>query len=217
MHSELFDQMTPRNVTVPYVFERTSRGERGYDIFSRLLKSRIVLLGDEIDDSNANSIIAQLLFLEAEDPDKEINLYINSPGGVITSGFAIYDTMQHIKAPVNTIVMGQAASMGAFLLAGGQKGGRMALPNAQIMIHQPHGGATGQASDIEVTAQEILRMRSRLNYLLSYHTGKPIEKIQEDVDRDYFMSPEEALDYGLIDKIVSHRPGEAGEQAEKAE
>lgn len=204
----LYTLMAPRNVsvTVPYVYERTSRGERGYDIFSRLLKSRIVLLGDEIDDTNANIIIAQLLFLESEDPDKEINLYINSPGGLITAGFAIYDTMQYIKAPVNTICMGQAASMGAFLLAGGKKGGRMALPSAQIMIHQPHGGATGQASDIEVTAQEILRMRSRLNALLSHHTDQPIEKIAQDVDRDYFMSPEEALAYGLIDKVVSRLP-----------
>ncbi|MBF2051879.1 MAG: ATP-dependent Clp endopeptidase proteolytic subunit ClpP [Candidatus Sericytochromatia bacterium] len=193
-------------MTVPYVYERTSRGERGYDIFSRLLKSRIILLGDEIDDTNANIIIAQLLFLEAEDPDKEINLYINSPGGLITAGMAIYDTMQYIKSPVNTICMGQAASMGAFLLAGGKAGGRMALPSAQIMIHQPHGGATGQASDIEVTAQEIMRMRSRLNFLLAHHTGQPIEKIDKDVDRDYFMSPEEALEYGLIDKVVTRLP-----------
>ncbi len=209
MNSELpeyYEQMTPRNVVVPYVFERTSRGERGYDIFSRLLKSRIVLLGDEVDDTNANIIIAQLLFLEAEDPDKEINLYINSPGGSITAGFAIYDTMMHIKAPVNTICLGQAASMGAFLMAGGVKGGRMALPNAQLMIHQPHGGATGQASDIEVTAQEILRLRTRLNFLLSYHTGQPIERIEYDVDRDKFMTPEEALEYGLIDKILSKPP-----------
>lgn len=190
------------SISVPYVFERTSHGERAYDIFSRLLKSRIVLLGDEINDENANSIIAQLLFLEAEDPDKEINMYINSPGGVITSGFAIYDTMQHIKAPVNTICMGQAASMGAFLLCGGKAGGRMALPSAQVMIHQPHGGATGQASDIEVTATEILRMRSRLNHLISVHSGQPIEKVEQDVDRDYYMSAEEALAYGLIDKIV---------------
>lgn len=202
----LYSLMAPRNVVVPYVYERTSRGERGYDIFSRLLKSRIILLGDEIDDANANIIIAQLLFLEAEDPDKEINLYINSPGGLITAGMAIYDTMQYIKAPVNTICMGQAASMGAFLLAGGKAGGRMALPSAQIMIHQPHGGATGQASDIEVTAQEILRMRSRLNFLLAHHTGQPIEKIAKDVDRDYFMSPEEALEYGLIDKVVTRLP-----------
>jgi len=209
MDFERYQAMAPKNVTVPYIYERTSRGERGYDIFSRLLKSRIVLLGDEIDDTNANIIIAQLLFLEAEDPDKEINLYINSPGGVITSGFAIYDTMQHIKSPVNTICMGQAASMGAFLLAGGQKGGRMALPSSQIMIHQPHGGAGGQASDIEVTAQEILRMRSRLNFLLAHHTGQTIEKIEQDIDRDYFMSPEEALAYGMIDKVVNRLPEEA--------
>lgn len=204
MLHDVNDLLAPRNVsvTVPYVFERTSRGERGYDIFSRLLKSRIVLLGDEINDSNANIIIAQLLFLEAEDPDKEINLYINSPGGVITAGFAIYDTMQYIKAPVNTICMGQAASMGAFLLCGGQKGGRLALPSSQVMIHQPHGGATGQASDIEVTANEIERMRHRLNYLIAFHSGQSIEKVEKDVDRDYFMSPEEALEYGLIDKIL---------------
>lgn len=198
-----YEQMIPRNVVVPYVFERTAQGERGYDIFSRLLKSRIVLLGDEIDDGNANTIIAQLLFLEAEDPDKEINMYINSPGGSITAGFAIYDTMMHIKAPVNTICLGQAASMGAFLLAGGQKGGRMALPNSQVMIHQPHGGARGQASDIEVTAREIMRLRTRLNYLLSYHSGQSIERIESDVERDKFMTPEEALEYGLIDKILT--------------
>lgn len=201
-----YELISPRNVVVPYVFERTSQGERGYDIFSRLLKSRIVLLGDEVDDANANIIIAQLLFLEAEDPDKEIHLYINSPGGSITAGLAIYDTMMHIKAPVNTICLGQAASMGAFLLAGGQKGGRMALPNSQMMIHQPHGGARGQASDIEVTAKEILRLRSRLNYLLAYHTGKPIEDIEKDVERDLFMDPEEALAYGLIDKVLSKPP-----------
>ncbi|HEY9844038.1 MAG TPA: ATP-dependent Clp endopeptidase proteolytic subunit ClpP [Candidatus Obscuribacterales bacterium] len=206
MDPDIYEQLIPRNVVVPYVFERTSRGERGYDIFSRLLKSRIVLLGDEIDDANANIIIAQLLFLESEDPDKEINLYINSPVGAITAGFAIYDTMMHIKAKVNTICLGQAASMGAFLLAGGEKGGRMALPNSQVMIHQPHGGATGQASDIEVTAQEILRMRTRLNFLLSYHTGKPIEQIEADVDRDKFMSPEEALEYGIVDKILTKPP-----------
>lgn len=218
MASENFDSIIPRNVSVPYVFERTANGERGYDIFSRLLKSRIVLLGDEIDDDNANSIIAQLLFLEADNPDKEINLYINSPGGVITSGFAIYDTMQHIKAPVNTICMGQAASMGAFLLAGGRKGGRMALPSAQIMIHQPHGGATGQASDIELTAQEILRMRERLNYLLSVHTGQSVEKLERDVERDYFMNPEEAIAYGLIDKVLTRDPlPEAVETAKQAD
>ncbi len=221
MASENFESITPRNVSVPYVFERTANGERGYDIFSRLLKSRIVLLGDEIDDDNANSIIAQLLFLEADNPDKEINLYINSPGGIITSGFAIYDTMQHIKAPVNTICMGQAASMGAFLLSGGRKGGRMALPSAQIMIHQPHGGATGQASDIELTAQEILRMRERLNYLISVHTGQSIEKLELDMERDYFMNPEEAIAYGLIDKVLTRDPlpeaTEKGDKAKKAD
>lgn len=193
-------------VIVPYVFENTPQGERGYDIFSRLLKSRIILLGDEVDEPLANVIIAQLLFLEAEDPEKEIAMYINSPGGLITAGFAIYDTMQHIKSPVSTICIGQASSMGAFLLAGGEKGKRMALPNARIMIHQPHGGATGQATDIEIQASEIVRLRHRLNALMSIHSGQPIEKIEKDVERDNFMSPEEALEYGLIDKVVEKPP-----------
>lgn len=190
-------------ISIPMVVEKTAQGERAYDIFSRLLKSRIILLGDEIDDDVANATIAQLLFLESDDPDKEINLYINSPGGVITAGLAIYDTMQHIKCPVTTICIGQAASMGAFLLCGGTKGQRLALPNAQIMIHQPLGGATGQASDIEIQAEEILRMKKQLNKLMSFHTGQPIEQIEKDVDRDNFMTPEQALEYGLIDKVIT--------------
>ncbi|PIQ29282.1 ATP-dependent Clp endopeptidase, proteolytic subunit ClpP [bacterium (Candidatus Blackallbacteria) CG17_big_fil_post_rev_8_21_14_2_50_48_46] len=191
---------------VPYVFENTAQGERGYDIFSRLLKSRIILLGDEIDEPLANVIIAQLLFLDAEDNEKDIALYINSPGGIITAGFAIYDTMQHIKSPVSTICIGQASSMGAFLLAGGEKGKRMSLPNARIMIHQPHGGAGGQATDIEIQAAEIVRLRNRLNGLMAFHTDQPLEKIEADVERDFFMSPEEALEYGLIDKVVERPP-----------
>jgi len=193
-------------VIVPYVFENTAQGERGYDIFSRLLKSRIILLGDEIDEPLANVIIAQLLFLDAEDNEKDIALYINSPGGIITAGFAIYDTMQHIKSPVSTICIGQASSMGAFLLAGGEKGKRMSLPNARIMIHQPHGGAGGQATDIEIQAAEIVRLRNRLNGLMAFHTDQPLEKIEADVERDFFMSPEEALEYGLIDKVVERPP-----------
>jgi ATP-dependent Clp protease protease subunit len=206
MNEHLLYRERNERVIVPYVFENTPQGERGYDIFSRLLKSRIILLGDEVDESLANVIIAQLLFLEAEDPDKDIALYINSPGGIITAGFAIYDTMQHIKSPVNTICIGQAASMGAFLLAGGAPGKRMALPNARIMIHQPYGGASGQATDIEIQAKEIVRLRQRLNTLMAVHTKQPIEKIEQDVERDFFMSPTEALEYGLIDKIVEHPP-----------
>jgi ATP-dependent Clp protease protease subunit len=185
------------------VVEKTSHGERGYDIFSRLLKSRIILLGSEIDDVEANLIIAQLLFLDADDPDKDISLYINSPGGSVTAGLAIYDTLQHIKSPVATICLGQAASMGAFLLAAGTKGKRYSLPNAQVMIHQPMGGARGQATDIEIQANEILRLKNRLNALLSYHTGQPVARIEQDVERDNFMTPEQALEYGMIDKIVN--------------
>lgn len=190
-------------LTVPMVVEKTSHGERGYDIFSRLLKSRIILLGSEIDDVEANLIIAQLLFLDADDPDKDISLYINSPGGSVTAGLAIYDTLQHIKSPVATICLGQAASMGAFLLAAGTKGKRYSLPNAQVMIHQPMGGARGQATDIEIQANEILRLKNRLNALLSYHTGQSVTRIEQDVERDNFMTPEQALEYGMIDKIVS--------------
>lgn len=190
---------------IPYVVEQTGRGERSYDIYSRLLKDRIIFLGDEIDDHVSNVVVAQLLFLESEDPDKDVSLYINSPGGVITSGLAIYDTMQYIKCPVSTICVGQAASMGAVLLAGGAKGKRVALPSARIMIHQPLGGTRGQASDIEIQAREILRMRERLNTILHHHTGQPMEKIQVDTDRDNFMSAEEAVTYGLIDKIIENR------------
>ncbi len=191
---------------IPIVVEQTNRGERSYDIYSRLLKDRIVILGTPINDDVANTIIAQLLFLESEDPDKDINLYVNSPGGVVTSGMAIYDTIQFMKAPVSTICVGQAASMGALLLTAGAKGKRFALPNAQIMIHQPSGGAQGQATDIEIHAKEILKTRERLNKILAFHTGQPIEKIEEDVERDHFLTAQEAKDYGLIDDILNKRP-----------
>lgn len=191
---------------VPYVIEQTGRGERSYDIYSRLLKDRIIFLGSAIDDAVANSIIAQLLFLEVDDPTKDIYLYINSPGGVVTSGLAIYDTMQFIKPDVNTICVGQAASMGAFLLACGAKGKRFALPNSRVMIHQPSGGFSGQASDIEIQAREILKIKAKLNGVLSEKTGKSIEEVERDSDRDYFMSSDEALAYGLIDSVFVKRP-----------
>ncbi len=191
---------------IPIVVEQTNRGERSYDIYSRLLKDRIVMLGTPINDDVANTIIAQLLFLESEDPDKDINLYINSPGGVVTSGLAIYDTIQFMKAPVSTICVGQAASMGAVLLAAGAKGKRFALPNARIMIHQPSGGAQGQATDIAIQAKEILKIREKLNQILANHTGQPLEKINADVERDFFMSSEESKQYGLIDDILLKRP-----------
>src|SRR5271170_4437469 len=184
---------------IPIVVEQTNRGERSYDIYSRLLKDRIVMMGTPINDDVANAIIAQLLFLESEDPEKDINLYINSPGGVVTSGLGIYDTIQFMKAPVSTICVGQAASMGAVLLAAGAKGKRYALPNARIMIHQPSGGAQGQATDIEIQAKEILKIREKLNKILADHTGQPLERINDDVERDLFMSAEEAKTYGLID------------------
>ena len=187
---------------VPTVIEASSRGERSFDIFSRLLRERIIFLGSEIDDELANSIVAQLLLLDSENNEKDIMLYINSPGGVITAGMAIYDTMKLIKSPVSTICLGDAASMGAFLLSGGTKGKRMALPNSRIMIHQPLGGAQGQATDIEIEAKEILRMRQQLNELLALHTGQSIEKIKKDTERDNFMTAQEALEYGLIDKII---------------
>jgi ATP-dependent Clp protease protease subunit len=187
---------------IPYVIEQTHRGERSYDIYSRLLKDRIVMLGTEIDDDVANTIVAQLLFLESEDPDKDINLYVNSPGGSVTAGLAIYDTMQYVKCPVSTICVGQAASMGALLLLAGAKGKRYALPNRRIMIHQPLGGAQGQASDIDIQAKEILRLRSYINGLFVKHTGHSIERIEKDTERDYFMSAEEARQYGLIDEVV---------------
>jgi len=190
---------------VPYVIEQTSRGERSYDIYSRLLKDRIIFLGDEVNDTSASLLVAQLLFLESEDPDKDISIYINSPGGSITAGMAIYDTMQHVKCDVSTICVGMAASMGAFLLAGGAKGKRFALPNAEVMIHQPSGGARGQASDIQIQAERIIQMKQKLNQILAENTGQPIEKIAEDSDRDRFMTSEEALAYGLIDKIITRR------------
>lgn len=188
---------------MPTVIEASSRGERAFDVFSRLLRERIVFLGSEVDDDLANSIMAQLLLLDSENPEKDIMLYINSPGGSITAGMAIFDTMQHVRCDVSTICMGEAASMGAFLLSGGTKGKRMALPSARIMIHQPLGGAKGQASDIELEAKEILRMKKMINELLSSHTGQTIEKIESDTERDFYMSAQEALDYGLIDKIIT--------------
>ena len=190
---------------VPYVIEQTHRGERSYDIYSRLLKDRIVMLGTEIDDDVANVIVAQLLFLESEDPDKDINLYINSPGGSVTAGLAIYDTMQYVKCPVSTICVGQAASMGAVLLLAGAKGKRYALPSSRIMIHQPLGGVRGQATDIEIQAKEILRMKAKLNELIVKHTGQSIERVEKDTDRDYFMGATEAKSYGIIDEIQSPR------------
>lgn len=191
---------------VPYVIEQTSRGERSYDIYSRLLKDRIIFLGEEVNDVNASLIVAQLLFLEAEDPEKDIQLYINSPGGVVTAGMAIYDTMQYIKCDVATICIGMAASMGAFLLAGGKKGKRSALPNAEIMIHQPSGGAQGQASEIEITAKQILRTKEKLNRILSENTGQPLDVVAADTDRDNWKTAEEAKEYGLIDKVITFRP-----------
>lgn len=190
---------------VPYVIEQTSRGERSYDIYSRLLEDRIIFLGEEVTDVSASVIIAQLLFLEAEDPSKDIHLYINSPGGSVTAGMAIYDTMNYIKCDVSTICMGLAASMGAFLLAGGTKGKRLALPNSEIMIHQPSGGARGQASDIKIVADNIIKTRKRLNDMLAANTGRPIEDIERDTERDNFMTAEEAKAYGLIDEIVTKR------------
>ena len=189
-------------MVIPYVIEQTSRGERSYDIYSRLLKDRIVMLSGEIDDAVASSIVAQLLFLEAEDPDKDIYLYINSPGGVVTSGFSIYDTMNYIKPDVSTICIGQAASMGAFLLSCCAKGKRYALPNSRIMIHQPLGGAQGQATDIEIQAKEILRMKEILNGILSQNSGKDLAQVEKDTDRDFFMSAEDAVQYGLIDQVL---------------
>ncbi len=190
---------------VPMVVEQTNRGERSYDIYSRLLKERIIFLGGEVNDVTADLIVAQLLFLEAEDPEKDIQLYINSPGGSVSAGFAIYDTMQYIKPDVSTICIGRAASMGAFLLAAGQKGKRFALPNADIMIHQPLGGAQGQASDIMIQAEKIIQIRERINNILSERTGQPIDKITNDTDRDYYMTAEEAVAYGIIDEVVQNR------------
>lgn len=190
---------------VPYVIEQTSRGERSYDIYSRLLKDRIIFLGEEVTDVSANIVIAQLLFLEAEDPSKDIHLYINSPGGSVTAGLAIYDTMNYIKCDVSTICMGLAASMGAFLLSGGKKGKRLALPNSEILIHQPSGGARGQASDIKIVADNIIRTRRKLNEILAANTGRTVEELERDTERDHYMTAEEALAYGLIDEIVTNR------------
>ncbi len=190
---------------VPYVIEQTSRGERSYDIYSRLLKDRIIFLGEEVNEVTASLVVAQLLFLEAEDPEKDIQLYINSPGGSVTAGMAIYDTMQYIKCDVSTICIGMAASMGAFLLAGGTKGKRMALPNAEVMIHQPLGGAQGQATEIEIAAKHILQTKEKLNKILSENTGKDLEIIAADTDRDNWMTAEEAKEYGLIDAVITNR------------
>ena len=190
---------------IPYVIDQTGRGERSYDIFSRLLNDRIIFLGEEVTDVSANLIVAQLLFLESEDPNKDIQLYINSPGGSVTAGMAIYDTMNYVKCDVSTICMGMAASMGAFLLAGGAKGKRFALPNAEIMIHQPSGGARGQATDIQIVADQILRTKQKLNEILAANTGQPLERIAADTDRDNYMTAEEAKEYGLIDELVKSR------------
>jgi ATP-dependent Clp protease protease subunit len=205
--------MSMATIYPPYVIERSSRGERTYDIFSRLLMDRIVFLGTPINDDVANIVIAQLLFLQADNPDRDINLYINSPGGSVSAGMAIYDTMQWVTAPIRTICMGMAASMGAFLLAAGTKGKRMALPHARIMIHQPSGGAQGTAADIEIQAKEILYLRGKMNELMAKHTGRPVEQIERDVDRDRFMSSEEAKEYGLIDNVIAQLT--AIESAEK--
>ncbi len=189
---------------VPYVIEQTSRGERSYDIYSRLLKERIIFLGEDVNDVSASLVVAQLLFLESEDPTKDINLYINSPGGSVTAGMAIYDTMNYIKCDVSTICIGMAASMGAFLLSGGAKGKRFALPNSQIMIHQPSGGAQGQATEIKIVAENILKTKRKLNEILAANTGKPLEVIERDTERDYYMSSAEAKEYGLIDQIITN-------------
>ncbi len=190
---------------IPVVVEQTNRGERSYDIYSRLLKDRIIFLSGEIDDYTANLVVAQMLFLEMEDPDKEINLYINSPGGSVTAGMAIYDTMQYLRCPVSTLCIGMAASMGAFLLAAGVKGMRRTLPNAEIMIHQPLGGAQGQASDIVIHAENILKIKKKMNQILAQRTGQPLEKVEQDTDRDHFLDAEEALAYGIVDEIVPPR------------
>ena len=198
--------------TIPYVIEQNSRGERSYDIYSRLLKDRIIFLGEAVNETTASLTVAQLLFLESEDPGKDIHLYINSPGGMVTAGFAIYDTMQYIKCDVSTICVGLAASMGAFLLAGGTKGKRLALPNAEIMIHQPSGGARGQATEIQIAAENILKTKKKLNQILAENTGQDIEKIAVDTERDHYLNAEEALEYGLIDRIISKREQKKDEE-----
>jgi len=200
-----FSNSSPENVLVPMVIEQTPKGERSFDIYSRLLKERVIFLVGQVEDNMANLIVAQLLFLEAENPDKEIFLYINSPGGSVTAGMAIYDTMQFIKPKVSTVCIGQAASMGAFLLAGGEKGMRHCLPNSRVMIHQPLGGFQGQASDIQIHAQEILGIKNKLNTLLAHHSGQALEVVERDTDRDNFMSSDQALEYGLIDSILTKR------------
>ena len=205
MMNDLYNSGMPRSYLVPTVIEQTGRGERAYDIYSRLLNDRIIFLSDEVNDATASLVVAQLLFLEAQDPDKDISFYINSPGGSVTAGMAIYDTMNFIKCDVSTICIGMAASMGAFLLSAGTKGKRIALPHSEIMIHQPLGGAQGQASDIKIRADLILRTRDMLNKILAENTGKPLEQIERDTDRDYFMTAEQALEYGIIDKIYTHR------------
>ena len=190
---------------IPYVVEQTGRGERSYDIFSRLLKDRIVFLGGEIDDDSANLVVAQMLFLEMEDPDRDIMLYINSPGGSVTAGLAIYDTMRYVKPDVSTICIGMAASMGAFLLSSGAKGKRIALPNSEIMIHQPSGGSRGQCTDIQIQAEQILKIKQRLNAILAENTGKTVEEVERDCERDHFMTAQEALEYGIIDQVITKR------------
>ena len=210
-HNPYYDQLTdalyaPNNALVPMVIEQSGRGERSFDIFSRLLRERVIFLTGQVEDNMANLIVAQLLFLEADNPEKDIHLYINSPGGVVTAGMAIYDTMNFIKPHVSTICMGQAASMGSFLLSAGEKGKRYALTNSRVMIHQPLGGFRGQASDIEIHAREIIELKAKLNRLLAEHTGQPIEKLERDTDRDHFMSAEQARDYGLVDVVLDKRP-----------
>ena len=198
---------------IPIVVEQDHRGERAYDIYSRLLRDRIVFIGGEIHDDIANVIIAQMLFLEADDPESDIHLYVNSPGGAVTAGLAIYDTMQYVRPDVSTFCVGQAASMGAVLLAAGAAGKRSALPNSRVMLHQPWGGARGQAADIDIQAREILKLRDRLNGILAHHTGRPVEEIARDSERDYYLSGEEARDYGVVDQVVAHRPAPAGRDA----
>lgn len=210
-HNPYYDQLTdalyaPNNALVPMVIEQSGRGERSFDIFSRLLRERVIFLTGQVEDNMANLIVAQLLFLEADNPEKDIHLYINSPGGVVTAGMAIYDTMNFIKPHVSTICMGQAASMGSFLLSAGEKGKRYALANSRVMIHQPLGGFRGQASDIEIHAREIIELKAKLNRLLAEHTGQSIEKLERDTDRDHFMSAEQARDYGLVDVVLDKRP-----------
>lgn len=209
------ERMVPSAYTIPMVIEQNQRGERVFDIYSRLLRDRVIFLGSEIYDEVANVVVAQLLFLEADDPDKDIHLYINSPGGSVTAGLAIYDTMQFIRSDVHTTCIGQAASMGAWLLAAGAEGKRTALANARVMIHQPMGGARGQASDIDIQAQEILKLRHKMNELLAGHTGKPLDQIASDTERDYYMSAEEACEYGIVDAVASARGGSDSEESDE--